>query len=136
MTDLPNLLTASSILLGVITALYSLFFPAIKSVINIKPKKHKIDNKKDYLKSMEVVKTKYIPLLIGSSIISLIYIPELYSQLKISFIIIRTNRFENISYDTLTASFITVCFFMIFITTILISTGFKLVKQIRALYPK
>jgi len=136
MTDLPNLLTASSILLGVITALYSLFFPAIKSVINIKPKKHKIDNKKDYLKSMEVVETKYIPLLIGSSIISLIYIPELYSQLKISFIIIRTNRFENISYDTLTASFIAVCFFMIFITIILIGTGFKLIKQIKALNPK
>jgi hypothetical protein len=135
-TDLPNLLTAASILLAVITALYGLFFPAIKSVLDIEPKKHKADNKQAFINSKVIAKSKYLPLLFGAVIITLIYLPELYRQLKDSLTTLKTNEIENISYDTLTASFIAVCFFMIFITIFIIISGFKLNKKIKDLNPK
>ncbi|MGD9488116.1 MAG: hypothetical protein AB7W47_08840 [Calditrichaceae bacterium] len=134
-TDLPNLLTASSILLGIITALYGLFFPAINSILVIKSKPHKVDNKKAYSESKDIIKAKYIPLLIGSLVITLINIPELFSQLRNSFVAIKTSGIENTTYDTLTASFIVVCLFMIFITIMMIATGFKLRKKIKELNP-
>lgn len=134
--DLPNLLTAASILLAVITALYGLFFPSIKSVLDIEPKKHKADNKQDFINSKEIAKSKYLPLLLGAVIVTLIYLPELYRQIKGSLIILKTNGIKNISYDTLTASFITVCLFMISITIIIIVSGFKLNKKIKDLNPK
>jgi predicted PurR-regulated permease PerM len=134
-TDLPNLLTASSILLGIITALYGLFFPAINSILEIKPKLHKVDNKKVYNESKDVIKAKYVPLLIGSLIITLVNIPELIIQLRDSYIALKTNGIENARYDTLTASFIVVCLFMIFISIMIIVTGVKLKKKLKELNP-
>ena len=134
-TDLPNLLTAASILLGIITALYGLFLPSINTILEITPKPHKVDNKKVYNESKDVVKSKYFPLLIGSLVITLIYVPELISQLKKSFYAIKTTGIENVSYDTLTAAFIVVCLFMIFISVMIIVTGFKLKKKIKELNP-
>lgn len=134
-TDLPNLLTASSILLGIITALYGLYLPAIKSILDIKPKTHKVDNKKFFNESKDILIAKYFPLLIGSLVITLIYLPELFTQLKNSFDVIKTSGIENTTYDTLTASFIVVCLFMIFVSIMIIVTGFKLKKKIKELNP-
>lgn len=135
MSDLPNLLTASSILLGVITALYGLFFPAITNVLDTKSETHKIDNAKAYKHSKIVYKTKYLPLLYGSILITLINLPELYRQLSSSFVLITTFGISNTTYDTLKASFILVCFFMIFITIKIISSGIKMKKKINELNP-
>ena len=134
-TDLPNLLTASSILLGIITALYGLFLPSINSILEIKPKTHRVDNKKAYNESKDVIKAKYVPLLIGSLIITLVNIPELLTQLIKSYNAIKTSGIENTRYDTLTASFIVVCLFMIFITIMIITTGVKLKRKIKELNP-
>jgi len=134
-TDLPNFLTASSILLGIITALYGLFHPAIKSILEIKPKTHKVDNKKAYNRSKDVIKAKYFPLLMGSLVVTLINIPELFTQILNSFIAIKKSGIENTTYDTLTASFIVVCLFMIFISIMIIATGFKLKKKMKELNP-
>lgn len=133
-TDLPNLLTASSILLGIITALYGLFYSEIKTVLDITPKKHKIDNTQEFNKSKKIIQGKYLPLLFGSLVITIINIPELYRQLRNSYIAIK--GIENASYDTLIASFIAVCFFMILFSIIIIITGFKLRKKIKELNPK
>lgn len=134
-TDLPNILTASSILLGIITALYGLFFPAIKTVLDIKPKTHKVDNKRAYDESKEVIKSKYLPLLFGSLVITMINLPELFEQLRNSFIAIKTSGIENTTYNTLIASFIVVCLFMILISIIIIATGFTLKRKMKVLNP-
>ena len=135
-TNLPNLLTASSILLGIITALYGLFYPDIKNVIEIIPKQHKVDNKQNYIKSKNVFNGKYLPLMLGAIITTLIYLPELYKQILKSITVITTNSFDNVKYDTMTASFIAVCIFMLLITIMIIRIGFKMNNKIKKLNPK
>lgn len=134
-TDLPNLLTASSILLGIITALYSLFYGDIMSSLEVRPEHHNIDNEKKYKDSKNTLKTKYLPLLICSLVITLINIPELFAQLKNSFIAIKECGIENTTYDILSATYIVVCLFMIYISIIIITTGLKLKKKIKKLNP-
>lgn len=136
MTDLPSLLTASSILLGVLTALYGLFYSDIKSVIEITPKRHIEDNKQEYDRSKRIFSSKYIPLMIGAFTISLIFLPELYKQIRGSINAIINFGFINTYYDTLIASFIAVCCFMILIAVIMIRTGFQLNNKITKLNPK
>ena len=135
-TDLPSLLTASSILLGVLTALYGLFYSDIKSVLEIIPKKHKADNKQEFEKSKRIFNSKYIPLLVGALIISSLFSPELYRQIRESINVIRKSGIENTYYDTLIASFIVVCCFMVLIAVIMIKTGFKLKNKIDKLNPE
>lgn len=135
-TDLPSLLTASSILLGILTALFGLFYPDIKYVLNIVPKRHKADNKQEYDKSKKIVSSKYIPLLLGSLIISLLFSPELYRQIRESIIVIKNYGITNTYYDTLIASFIVVCCIMLFIAIVMIRTGFKLKTKIEKLKPE
>lgn len=135
-SDLPSLLTASSILLGIITGLYGLFFPTIKAVLDIKPRKHKVDNKRAYKESKEIVKAKYIPLLFGSIMVAVINFPEFLNQIMNTFIAVQTYGIKNTSYDILVASFIAVCCFLIFITIKIILTGIKLKKKIKELNPE
>lgn len=135
MNNLPDLLTASSILLGIITALFGLFYPDIRSVIEIKPKTHAVDNTENYDKSRMIFRTKYLPLLIGSFVVSLINVPELYKVLKTSFITIINNGINNITYDTVIATYIVVCLFLIFFTVIMIPSGFKMISKVRKLNP-
>lgn len=134
-TDLSNLLTASSILLGVITALYGLFYPSILFVLETKTKTHSVDNKQSYNKSKSIVKTKYYPLLFGSIIITLLYLPELCFQIKSSIDAIAKNGWKNTTYNTSIATFIVVCLFFIFFSIKIITIGIKLRKKINALNP-
>ena len=129
-TDLPSLLTASSILLGVLTALYGVFYPDIKSILDIIPKTHTEDNKKEYNRSKDVFNSKYIPLLIGTLVISILFIPELYRQVVNSINVINEYGIKNTTYDTLAASFIAICCFMNFMTYVVIKTGVRLKNKI------
>lgn len=134
-TDLPDLLTASSVLLAIITALYGLFYPAIKSILDIKPRKHSADNEYNYKKAKEVLKTKYLILLVGSTIITCIYLPEFFRQIKASIMVVASVGIKNSTYNTLIASFIVVCSFMIFISIMIVKSGIKLAKMIKNLNP-
>lgn len=133
--DISTLLTASSILLGILTALFGLFYPDLKHVLDIIPKKHKADNKQEFDKSKEIVSSKYIPLLLGSLIISLLFTPELIKQIHSSIEVIKIYGIKNTSYCTLTASFIAVCCFMILIAVFMVRIGCKMKTKIDKLNP-
>lgn len=134
--ELSNLLLAASILLALTTALFGLFYPAIKSALDIKPKLHAADNKVNYNISKNTIKSQLLPLLVGSIIISAIFIPELIFQINRSFNVVIENGLKNTTYDTLTASFIAVCIFMLSISIVVVMLGYKMKKQIKKLKSK
>lgn len=131
--DLPNLLSAASILLGIMTALFGFFYQSINEILEIIPKKHSADNRLNYKLAKATAKTKLIPLLIGSILITIIFLPEMIAQIKNSVIVIFNNGFKDVLYDTLSATYIAVCIFMIFLTIVIIKIGFQMKKQIKKL---
>ena len=135
MNELPNLLTAASILLALITALYGLFFQSIQSALDFKPKLHSRDNITQYKLVKNTFKSKLIPLLVGSSIITLIFLPEFINQINDSIKVIWQCGLVNTSYNTLAASFMAVCGFCISFTIVIVFLGFKMKRQINKLNP-
>ncbi|HAM98448.1 MAG TPA: hypothetical protein DCQ26_07530 [Marinilabiliales bacterium] len=133
--ELPNLLSSASILLAILTALFGFFYPSVKEVLEITPKLHSADNIKSYKSAKTIFKAKQIPLTIGSVIISLIFLPEMIHQIKKSTNAIITYGLKNVEYNTMIASYITVCLFMIFLTIMIIILGFRLRKQMVKLKP-
>ncbi len=131
MEDITNLLSASSILLAIITAIYAVFYPFITEAIEIKGSKHIEDNKLKLKLAKDTFNSKLLPILIGSIVITFLFIPEFLNAIKTSY-----KAFDGINemkYDTLKASFIVVCFFMIFLTSAIINLAIKLNGKIKEL---
>jgi len=130
MEDITNLLSASSILLAIITAIYAVFYPFITEAIEIKGSKHIEDNKLKLKLAKDTFKSKLLPILIGSIVITVLFLPEF---IKVSITSLKAIRGNKVEYDTLTASFLVVCVFMIFLTYAIIILAIKLKGKIKEL---
>lgn len=133
MNELSVILSASSILLGIMTALYGFFYPSINKILEIDIKMHSLDNIKNFQKAKTIEKSRMIPLVLINVIITLIFLPEMYIRLKNGLDYI---KIYGCSYDVITVSFVAICIFMIVLTINSIITEFKLLKKIRKLNPK
>ena len=82
MYSMSDLLSASSLLLAILTTLYALFYSSINEFLDIVPKPHKVDNKTNYRKGIEIRNTKIFPILFASITLSLIFIPDAIKLIK------------------------------------------------------
>ncbi|MCW0482411.1 hypothetical protein [Gaoshiqia sediminis] len=130
-----DLLSASSILLAILTALYGFFYPSINEVLLIKPSTHPVDDKRNYAKAKETRNTRLIPLMIGTIVISLVFLPEFLNQMVICYDLLIEHGFQKLSYDTLIATFMVVCFFIFLLTINTVNIFFKYVSKMKKINP-
>ena len=130
MNSMSDLLSAISLLLAIITTLYTLFYSSIYEFLNLVPKTHKVDNITNYRKGIEIRNSKIFPILFSSITLSLIFIPETIKILIDSYNIIKTVDKDYIKYDTIKTTYIAVTIFMIALSTSIITLTFKFFKQL------
>jgi hypothetical protein len=130
---MADILTSSSLLLAIITAIYTLYYPSIIEIIAILPEKHSADNETNYIKAKNIRNTKLLPLLISSIMLTLTFIPEFIKQVSSSARIILDKGFLLSTYDIVVASFIIVCLFMFLFCINVCVLSFKLINTIRKL---
>jgi hypothetical protein len=130
---MSDLLSASSLLLAILTTLYALFYSSINEFLDIIPMSHKIDNIASHKKGIDIRNTKIFPILFASITLSLIFIPDAIKILRESFLIIKTVDRDNIEYDTVKTTYIAVTIFMIALSNSIIMLTFKFFKQLNKL---
>ena len=123
---MSNLLSASSLLLAILTTLYALFYSSINEFLDIIPKPHKVDNKANHKKGIEIRNTKIFPILFASISLSLIFIPDAIKIFRDSYLFDR----NNIEYDTVKMTYITVTVFMICLSISIIMLTCKFFKKL------
>lgn len=133
MNSMSDLLSASSLLLAILTTLYSLFYSSINEFIGIKPSLHKADNKKDYESGKEIRNTKILPILLSSIILSAVFIPEAVNIIYESFRLIKLHGFDGVYYDTVKTTYIVVTLFIIALSFSIVLLTFKFFKQLNNL---
>ena len=132
---MSDILSSASLLLAILTTVFGLIYPTIKEVLDLKVAPHKADNSTNYKKSLLIRRTRLVPLLIGSIILSLIFIPELIKQIAKSLNTFFKRGFAFNTYDTVMASFIVVALFMITLTIIIIAISIEYQRKVKALSP-
>lgn len=132
---MSDILSSASLLLAILTTVFGLIYPTIKEVIDLKVATHKADNSANYKKALLIRKTRLIPLLFGSIILTLVFIPELIKQVAKSIKTFSKSGFDFNTYDTVMASFIIVTLFMITLTIIIIVISIDYQKKVKSLKP-
>jgi hypothetical protein len=133
---MSDLLSASSIILAILTALYGIFYPSINEVLETRPNNHPEDDITNYNNALKIRKTKIYPLLISSISLTLIFIPDAYSIIKESITLIINFGITKVSYDTLKTTYIAVTIFMIILTSNILSTLIKFNIHLSKINPK
>ncbi|PTT03690.1 hypothetical protein DBR11_01605 [Pedobacter sp. HMWF019] len=138
MHNISDILSSASLLVAILTTIYSLFYPEIKGVLDISPKSGSLkkDNALDYEKAKIIRNSKVIPLFFGSIVLTLVFIPEFINQLKIAYQYYRSTGFDMENYNTATASFVVVTAFSILLTVNIIIISFKYMIQLKNLNPE
>lgn len=132
---MSDILSSASLLLAILTTVFGLIYPTIKEVIDLKVAPHKADNSANHKKALLIRKTRLIPLLFGSLILTLVFIPELIKQVAQSVKTFSKQGFDFNTYDTVMASFIVVTLFMITLTIIIIVIAINYQKKVKSLKP-
>lgn len=132
---MSDILSSASLLLAILTTVFGLIYPTLKEILDLKVSAHKPDNSANYKKALTIRKSRLLPLLLGSIILTLVFIPELIKQLVNSYHIVAKEGFHFKNYDTVIASFIVVSLFMIVLTIAVILITIDFFKKIKALNP-
>ncbi len=130
---MSDILSSASLLLAILTTVFGLIYPTIKEVLDVKVATHKADNSANYKKAKLIRKTRLFPLLVGSIILTLVFIPELIKQTTNAIKIIAKYGFDLKTYDTVIASFIVVALFMVVLTISIIITTIEFQKKLTSL---
>ena len=123
--------SSASILLAIITALYGLFYPSIKEVIDLVvfQSPRKLDNKELLTKADNVYITKVKPLVIGTTIILVIFVPECINQLMLSARAFCEFGYNGTVYEFTIAAFAAVTLFTGFQTYNIWNAAIKVCKK-------
>lgn len=132
---MSDILSSASLLLAILTTVFGLVYPTLKEILDLKVATHKADNRANYKKALIIRKTRLLPLLLGSVILTLVFIPELIKQLVNTYHIITEKGFHFKDYDTVIASFIVVSLFMIVLTIAIVIITIEFFKKTKALNP-
>lgn len=132
---MSDLLSASSLLLAILTTLFGTYYTAINEVLSLEPNNHKEDDKSNFEIATTVLKTKLIPLLLASISISLIFIPQSVKIILDSIKHYKELGGENLSYDTIATSYIAVTIFMIALTINILVIAKKFSLKMKAINP-
>lgn len=133
---MADLLSASSILLAILTTLFSIYYPSIREIMDLIPNKYPIDDRDNYNKACIIKKTKVYPLLISSVVITGLFIPESFKLIKDSITNLQTFGFNGVQYDTLIATFIAVTTFTMILTINICILTYKYSHNVNKINPK
>ena len=133
---MSDLLSASSLLLAILTTLFGIFYSSIIGILELKPNTHPIDDTSNYNKALSVRKTKIYPLLFSTIGLTLIFIPDSWHILKESIIMIWDNGFKAVSYNAIKTTYIAVTIFMIALTINVIATTLNFNSHLKKINPK
>lgn len=95
-----DLLSAAALLLTFVTILYSLWYPEITKVIDIKVQKEKVDNRANYKSAKTVLKSKAIPLAIASFSFGLILIPDAFKIIHLTYTLFWNGKWNYSAINT------------------------------------
>ena len=120
---MSDILSSASILVGILTALLGLFYAEIQSFNELTPEIAKANNKANYTKGKTIRNSRLHPLVIGSTILTMVFIPEFINQISNVVFVFRYNQNEirMDHYSTVNAAFVIVTL-LLFIITIWIWT--------------
>jgi len=133
---MSDILSSISILVGILTALFSLFFPSIDEILNLNSSSAgNRDNTLNYRRGKSVRNTKVFPLLFGAILLTIVFIPELINQLKIAWLVFRVNGNSIIwnTYDTASAAYIVTSIFAITLTISICYISFRFFVHLKTL---
>src|SRR5690348_5406982 len=118
MPNISDILSSASLLLAALTMIYSLFYPEIKSVLDMVPQTGVTikDNAPNYDNAKVIRNSKVLPILFGSIVLSLVFIPEFIAQVKNSLTVFKAEGLSLSSYDTANASYMAVTLFAMTLT--------------------
>ena len=133
---MSDLLSASSLLLAILTTLFSTHYSSIIEVLNFEPNNFKEDDKINYTLATSVLRTKLIPLLFASVSITLIFIPQSVKVVKTNIDYFTSLGYEKLDYDTISTSYIAVTVFMFILTINILALFFRVVSKMRKINPQ
>jgi len=130
-----TVLSSSSILLALLTAIYGFFYPSIKEVLDMKAETggNIGNNKPCYWKAVDIKYPKLATLKIGGVIISAIFFPEFINQIVNVWNTIKDNGIRYSDYNIPAAAFMAVSFFSIAQTYNIFVLNKKVNKKINSL---
>lgn len=133
---MSDLLSASSLLLAILTTLFGTYYSSIIEVLNLEPNNFKEDDKNNYTLAKSVLKTKLTPLLIAGVSITVIFIPQSVKIIKTSIEYFTSLEYKNLSYDTISTSYVAVTIFMFILTVNILLLFFKVISKMKNINPK
>lgn len=136
MSDISSdVLSSASLILAALTTIYGLYYSDIRDILDVVPKTGdlKPDNKPNYTKAKTILRSKLIPLLVGSIVLTLVFIPDFIYQLVNCYQIWRDLGVSYDTYNTSNAAYVVVTFFAIMLTGSVLLMFYGFVKKIRAL---
>ncbi len=133
---MSDLLSASSLLLAILTTLFGTYYSSIIEVLNLEPNNFKEDDKNNYALAKSVLKTKLTPLLIAGVSITLIFIPQSVEIINTSIEYFDFLEYKNLSYDTISTSYVAVTIFMFILTVNIMVLFFKVILKMKNINPK
>jgi hypothetical protein len=133
---MSDLLSAASLLLGVIAILFGLWYPEITRAIELPKPDHKEDYKKPYKEVSAVFYSRAIPLTVASSLLTLVFASD---AIKISCLSLReylSHGWGAINnYSAVLTSFVLVVCLSFALTIYLFYYTHKLFKKWKSLKP-
>ncbi|MCD0466261.1 hypothetical protein [Flavobacterium sp. ENC] len=132
---MSDLISASSLLLAILTTLFGTYYSSINEILNLEPNNFKDDDKANYAMAKIILKTKLIPLLLSSIFLTAIFIPKAIELVITSYNNVSTVKFEKIKYDTISTSYIAVTIFMISLTINIIIIASKFYRKMKSINP-
>ncbi|MCQ6956991.1 hypothetical protein [Mucilaginibacter aquariorum] len=131
-----QVLSSASILLAILTALYGLFYLAIKEAIDFKVYLEidlKADNPPILKDAKRIYTGKMLPLLVGGIILSAVFAPEFWKELKLSVKNLLEYGWAGTDYNFTVAAFLAVSTFTFLQTINIIILAIKLCGKINTL---
>jgi hypothetical protein len=126
---MSDLLSAASLLLTALTIIYGLWYPRMVEVLEIVPPTHKEDRIKPHQQVRHAIRTRALPLLVISGILTLVFLPDSWRLVCLSLRNFSSRGFASArDYDAIATSFIIVTCLLGLLTAHLLAVTAQLLK--------
>jgi hypothetical protein len=133
---MADLLSAASLLLTALTIIYGLWYPKMMEMLDIVPPTHKADRIKPHREVCRSIRTRAIPLLVISGLLTLIFIPD---ALRLAFLSVQNVKIKGLAsaydYNAIATSFVMVTCLLGFLTVHLLVITTQLLRLSARLGP-
>jgi len=133
---MTDLLSAASLLLTALTIIYGLWYPKMVEMLDVVPPAHKADRIKPHHEVCRSIRSRAIPLLGISGVLTLIFIPDASRLVFSSLQNVKNKGLASArDYDSIATSFVIVTCLLGFLTAHLLVITTQLIKLSAKLNP-